>query len=114
MGDVDVNILFTLFQTFTANYVSSFDDIQPNYAPSEIRLMNVHSIVNGDKVDKACCSWNVAQDIIYAKQTEALRKRHADGVNPTESGNDSNENSKDSLLPILLCPSSFFEAMENH
>jgi len=113
MGDVDVNKLFTLFQAFTANYLSSFDDIQPNYAPSGVRIMDVHSVVNGDKVHKACCSWNVAQDIIHAKQTEALRKRHVDGVNSTESGIDSDENRKDSMLPILH-PSSFFEAMEYH
>lgn len=67
-----VNHLFNVFQEFTTQYLYSFDDEQ---APSlGIRMMGLHDVVIGDKVHKASCSWNVAQDIINSKQDEALMK----------------------------------------
>jgi hypothetical protein len=65
----DMQSMYSACQKFTADYVQSFED--PDTHASQIRFVGMDDVCNGDKVHQACCSWNVAQDIIHAKKRKS-------------------------------------------
>ena len=63
-----MTLLFDAFKKFTAEYLLSFDD--KNTASHGVQYLSFINVNMGDKIHKACCSWLVAQDIIYSKHKQ--------------------------------------------
>jgi len=66
---MDTEKMYEACQRFTYEYLQSFEDAE--YPSPSVRFMNMDDVKIGDKVHKACCSWNIAQDMIHAKSDEA-------------------------------------------
>lgn len=63
-----MELLFDAFKKFTAEYLLSFDD--KNTTTPGVQYLSFNDVNIGDKIHKACCSWLVAQDIIYSKHKQ--------------------------------------------
>jgi hypothetical protein len=64
LDEQDTSGMYNACQVFTNEYIMSFDD--PSMPAPAVRLLPMDYVENNDKVHKACCSWNAAQDIMHA------------------------------------------------
>lgn len=65
VDDNIVDAMYTMCQSFTGEYIFSFDD--PGNPCPAVRFMNIDDVAKGDKVHSACCSWHRGQAILHAK-----------------------------------------------